>query len=69
VEITLVDGHILDSGIVDRAAIEWDDISLEAKFRWITGYVLDDERIERLVPMVWEFDSLSSVKELTQVLQ
>jgi 2-methylcitrate dehydratase PrpD len=69
VAITLVDGRMLDSGIVDRAAIEWDDAALEEKFRWITGYVLDDERIERLVTMVWEFENLSSVKELTQVLR
>jgi 2-methylcitrate dehydratase PrpD len=68
VEITLVDGRILDSGIVDRASIEWDDVSLEEKFRWITSYVLDNERIERLIPMVWEFDSLPSVKALTQAL-
>jgi 2-methylcitrate dehydratase PrpD len=68
VEITLVDGRILDSGVVDRAAIAWDDVSLEEKFRWITGYVLDDERIEKLVSMVWEFENLSDVKELTQIL-
>jgi 2-methylcitrate dehydratase PrpD len=69
VEITLVDGRILDSSVVDRASIEWDDTSLEKKFRWIAGYILDDVRIGRVISMVQEFDSLSDVTELTQVLR
>ena len=34
VEITLTDGRAFDSGIVDRSAYQWDEISLEAKFRF-----------------------------------
>jgi 2-methylcitrate dehydratase PrpD len=68
VQITLTDGRTFDSGIVDRGAYQWDESSLEQKFRWITAYVLDDEKIDQLVRMAWEFDSVSSVKELTRLL-
>jgi len=69
VEITLTDGRTLDSGIVERIANRWDQASLEKKFRWITSYVLYEEKINKLVQMIWTFDSVSSVKDLTKLLQ
>jgi 2-methylcitrate dehydratase PrpD len=68
VVITLTDGRVLDSGIASGTAAQWDDVSLEDKFRWVTGYVLGEERIEQLASMVWEFDSVSNVKELARLL-
>jgi len=49
VKIELCDGRVLDSGIVERGADKWDDASLERKFRWLTGYVLDPQQIDQLV--------------------
>ncbi|MEE8391666.1 MAG: MmgE/PrpD family protein [Anaerolineae bacterium] len=69
VEITLTDGHVLSSGLAAWGDIQWDDASLEKKFRWLTGYVLDDEKIEQLVRVVWDFDSVPSVKELVRLLE
>lgn len=69
VEITLDDGRVLDSGLVDGGDIQWDDASLEKKFRWITGYVLGDEKVEQLVRLVWEFDSIPRVEALVRLLQ
>jgi len=69
VEITLTDGRTLDSGIVERIANRWDQASLEKKFRWITGYVLDNEMIDQLVEIVWKFDGVLNVRDLTRLLQ
>jgi 2-methylcitrate dehydratase PrpD len=69
VEITLDDGRVLDSGLADRDSIQWDEPSLEEKFHWVTGYVLDEPKREQLVSMAWEFDSLADVKELTRLLR
>jgi 2-methylcitrate dehydratase PrpD len=69
VEIILKDGRVLDSGLADRDSIQWDEASLEDKFHWVTGYVLDGAKREQLVSMVWEFDSLANVKELTRLLR
>ena len=68
VTITLKDGLSYDSGIVERAADEWDAESLERKFRWLVGHVLDAEVVDRLVDMVWEFDTLPDVREMTREL-
>ncbi len=69
VEITLASGQVLDSGIKDRASIQWDDASLEEKFRWVTGYVLDEARVDAIVESAWELENLESVKQLTQLLR
>lgn len=69
VEITLADGQTFDSGIVERGADEWDAASLEKKFRWLVGHVLDAATVDRLAALVWDFEHLSSVRELTRLLQ
>lgn len=68
VKITLRDGRQFDSGVVERAADEWDGPSLENKFRWLVGHVLDPVRIDRVIKMVWDFDNIEKVGELTQQL-
>jgi 2-methylcitrate dehydratase PrpD len=68
VEIGLTDGRVLFSDSADREDIRLDDAALEEKFRWVTGYVLNEAKIEQLVPLVWAFDSQDSVQDLTQLL-
>ena len=67
-EIVLTDGRSFDSGIVGRKPYEWDETSLEKKFRWITSFVLDQNRIDGLVAMGWSFESVSNARELTALL-
>lgn len=69
VKITLKDGRSFDSGILERAADEWDAESLERKFRWLVGHVADPQKVDRLVEMVWDFDSVQDVRELTHLLE
>ena len=68
VEITLQDGRLLDSGIVERAADRYDQEALIAKFRWLVGHVLDPDRVESLVQLVLDCDNLASVRQLTKLL-
>lgn len=68
VKIALKDGREFDSGIIERGADEWDAASLERKFRWLVGHVLDPPQVDRLVQMVWEFEDVDDVRELTRQL-
>ena len=72
VVIRLEDGRTLDSGPVsDSCRIEahGDDERLEAKFRWLTGYVLEQDRTDRLLEMLWHFEAVPDVGELTSLLR
>jgi 2-methylcitrate dehydratase PrpD len=72
VVIRLEDGRTLDSGPVSdscRIAASGDEQRLEKKFRWLTGYVLEQDRIDRLLEMLWHFEVLSDVGELTALLR
>jgi 2-methylcitrate dehydratase PrpD len=72
VVIRLEDGRTLDSGPVsDSCRIEahGDEERLEKKFRWLTGYVLEQDRIDRLLEMLWHFEAVSDVGELTALLR
>jgi len=71
VVIRLEDGRTLDSGPVSdscRIAASGDEERLEKKFRWLTGYVLEQDRIDRLLEMLWHFEALSDVGELSALL-
>jgi len=68
VEITLCDGRRFDSGIVERAADEHDEHSLERKFRWLVGHVLQAEQVDWLVRLVREFEDVADVREMTSRL-
>ena len=70
--IRLEDNRALDSGLVsDSCRIEarGDEERLERKFRWLTGYVLEQDRIDQLLEMLWHFEEVSDVRELTALLR
>jgi 2-methylcitrate dehydratase PrpD len=72
VVICLEDGRTLDSGPVSdccRIAASGDEERLEEKFRWLTGYVLDQERIDQLVEMLWKFETLQDMSGLVSLLR
>ena len=72
VVIRLEDGRTLDSGPVsDSCRIEahGDEERLEGKFRWLTGYVLEQDRIDRLLETLWHFEEVPDVGELTSLLR
>ncbi len=68
VSIRLQDGRVLESGIVERAADQWDAPSLERKFRWLVGHVLDQPATERVLAMLSSFASLPNVREFTTAI-
>ena len=69
VEITLINGNHYDSGIVERKADQWDEVSLENKFRCLASYVLESNAVEDLVEMIWGFDNLTDIRELTRFFE
>jgi hypothetical protein len=42
---------------------------MERKFRWLAQYVLEDDRTDTLLDMLWHLDEVSDVRELTATLQ
>ncbi len=71
VTITLDDGRQFASGIADggiRYPQGWDRSRVEEKFRWLAGHVLEEARIEPLVDMVWHFEDVDDVHELTRLV-
>jgi 2-methylcitrate dehydratase PrpD len=72
VMIRLEDGRTLDSGIVSdacRITAHGGEEQLEGKFRWLTGYVLEEDQIDPLLKMLWHFDAVQDVRELTSMLR
>ena len=41
---------------------------MEEKFRWMAEFVLDEARIDKLVDMLWDFENIPNVRELTAML-
>jgi len=72
VTITLNDGCVFNSGLVDGGLRfpqpDWDEARMEDKFRWMAGSVLDTPRIDALTQMLWRFETLPSVREVFEVL-
>ena len=71
VTITLKDGRQFASGVVEggiRYPQGWDESRVEEKFRWLVGHVLEESRIDSLVDMVWHFEDVDDVHELTRLL-
>jgi 2-methylcitrate dehydratase PrpD len=72
VTITLFDDTAFGSGMVEGdinyPQDDWDEQRLESKFRWLTRRVLDDARIDKLIEMVWRFEQVPDVRELTRML-
>lgn len=69
VEIYLKDGRSYDSGIVEREADRYSEQDLEVKFRRLVSYIAEPALADRLVEMVWNFEKLKDVHELTTLLK
>ena len=70
--IRFENGSAIDSGVVTescRIGARGDEERLEEKFRWLTGYVLEQDRIDQLLEMLWHFEEVSDVRELTTLLR
>jgi hypothetical protein len=52
-----------------RIAASGDEERLEKKFRWLTSSVLRGNRIDGLLEMLWHFDAVQDVHELTSLLR
>jgi len=72
VTITLKDGRAFHSGKIEGGLrfpqSGWDEDTMEDKFRWLAGYVLDDARIDTLADMAWHFEDVPDVRDLTRPL-
>jgi 2-methylcitrate dehydratase PrpD len=72
VTIVLQDGTTFDSGLVEGSfrfpASGWSRQKMEEKFRWLAQFVLDDEQIDGLLEMVWHFEDVPSVAQLTDTV-
>lgn len=73
-EVTLVltNGAEIPSGLVGGGLSfpqpGWDERVMEEKFRWLAGFVLDKPRIDRLVEMVWRFETVADVRQLSAMI-
>lgn len=72
ISIELKDGRRFDSGQIDSEEayppIGWDKQRMEEKFRWLSDYVLEGWRSDRLLEMLWLFEKVPNVRELSSLL-
>ncbi len=72
VTIALEDGRQFCSGLVDGGLRfpqpGWDQERMSRKFRWLAGFVLEAALADRLLDMLWHFEQLPDVRELTRLL-
>ncbi len=68
VEITLQDGRVFDSGIVERGADRYSDGDLEKKFRKVAAFVAEPGTVDKLVDLVRNFDRVNDMRELTELM-
>ena len=73
VVITLKDGQRFDSGLVEAYSgdygLYWKESWFEDKFRWLLRGILPEPRVEELIELVWAFEQVSDVRELTALVQ
>lgn len=73
VTITLKDGTIFRSGLVDGGLrfppSGWSEERMVEKFRWLAGFVLEEQTAERVLKTLFNFSTLSNVRELTRLLR
>jgi 2-methylcitrate dehydratase PrpD len=73
VTITLNDGRNFHSGLVDGGLrfppVRWDRERMSNKFRWLAGFVLSPERTDEILDILWRFDQVKDVQELTRQMQ
>ena len=72
VTVVLEDGRAFDSGLVEGSFrfpyAPWEREKMEDKFRWLVRHVLDEKRIDQLLDMVWHFEDVPRVRELTALV-
>jgi 2-methylcitrate dehydratase PrpD len=72
VTLVLKDGQVFKSELEDGGfhfpSQVWGEPEIEEKFRWLAANVLDQERINTLVDIVWHFEDVKDVHELTSML-
>jgi len=70
--IILEDGRELNSGMVEGnlrfPQPGWDEQRMEEKFRWLTSFVLDEDQVDSLSEMLWRFEEVPNVRQLTRAL-
>jgi hypothetical protein len=73
VTLVLKDGRVLASGRVGGSLsfpqTGWDEATMEEKFRWLVEPVLGQDRLERLISLVWRFDEVKDVGELIELVR
>lgn len=72
VTITLKNGQIFNSGIVDGGLrfppSAWDEGRMADKFRWLANSVLDESTVDEMLDLLVHLEELSNVRQLTQKL-
>jgi len=71
VTIELMNGQKIVSGlsyIQTYAEQNWNRDRMEKKFRWLLAEIFPGSAINQLIEMIWNFDKLEHVSELTTVL-
>lgn len=72
VTITLKNGETFNSGLVDGGLrfppSAWDEGRMADKFRWLANYVLDVRSVEETKDLLFRFEELSNVRQLTYKL-
>ena len=69
--ITLADGRMISSERVHadmKDSRGWDEERVETKFRWLSGHVLEETRIDALVHLVRHFDEVDDVGDLARLV-
>jgi 2-methylcitrate dehydratase PrpD len=73
VTITLKDGRMLHSGLVDGGLrfppTGWSEERMVEKFRWLAGFVMEEQATEEVLKTLFDFPALSNVRELTGQIQ
>jgi 2-methylcitrate dehydratase PrpD len=70
VTITMQDGRVFHSGLVDGglrwAQPGWDEARMSDKFRWLAGFVLPEAHIEVVLERLWRFEEVECVRQFTR---
>jgi len=72
VTITLRDGRVFRSGLVDGGLrfpqAGWDEARMGDKFRWLAGFVLPAGRVQPLLDELWHFEDVPDVRPWARAL-
>jgi 2-methylcitrate dehydratase PrpD len=72
VTVELRNGQTLETGPVEGEINypqeSWDERDLEEKFRWLAAHVLNPQKVDALVDMLWKLEDAPDVRELTGLM-